>query len=276
MSEVITARRDGFSLPLRVSGHGVPMIFLHGLGSDSADSARDLGELPGIRLALADQRGHGASRPPVGPGQFAVDDLAGDLAAMLAELGWGRPVVGGGSMGAAIALRWALQDPVRDRGALGDPAGCRALVLVAPALGHRGPESPGGAAFLSDAAARIESGGLEQAVAGLRAQTPGGGDGMEPWLRQDGASLAVAMRAAAGWQVFCDLSDLAALQMPVVLVGIEGDSLHPAGLARRMHAAVPGSSLEVLPSPAAATRPGVIGGAVRRGLVDLGILTTRR
>jgi pimeloyl-ACP methyl ester carboxylesterase len=271
VSEVITARRDGFSLPLRVSGHGIPMIFLHGLGSDSADSARDLGELPGIRLALADQRGHGASRPAVGPGQFAVDDLAGDLAAMIAELGWDQPVIGGGSMGAAVALRWALRDP----GALRESAGCRALVLVAPALGRRGPESPGAAAFLADAAARIESDGLARAVAGLRAQAPGGGDGMAPWLRQDGASLAVAMRAAAGWQVLGDLSDLAALPMPVAVVGIEGDPLHPAGLARRMHAAVPGSSLQVLPSLAAATRPGAIGAAVRRGLADLGILTTQ-
>jgi pimeloyl-ACP methyl ester carboxylesterase len=266
VSDVITARRDGFRLPVRLSGSGVPMVFLHGLGSDSADSRRDLGEPPGLRLALADQRGHGASRPAVTAGQFRLDDLADDLTAMIAELGWEQPVVGGGSMGAAVALRFALRDP----------RGCRALVLVAPAIGPDGPAGSGVPGFLADVAGRIEEAGLAAAVAGLRAEAGGawGPEPMAPWLRQDGACLAVAMRAAASWRPLSSLADLAALEMPVALVGIEDDWLHPAGLARRMHASLPQASLELLPA-AAAARPGAIGAAVRRGLAGLGVLTTR-
>jgi hypothetical protein len=67
------------------------------------------------------------------------------------------------------------------------------------------------------------------------------------------------------------MDDLAALTLPVALVAIHGDPLHPVDLAARMHAFLPRSSLEVLGSPDEARRPGAIGEAVLRGLRRLGI-----
>jgi pimeloyl-ACP methyl ester carboxylesterase len=270
----VTARHEGFSLPVLLSGQGVPLLFLHGLGSDSRDSRRDLGAMPGIRLALADQRGHGSARPPVSHGEFELDSLVGDLRAMIRALGWPGPVVGGGSMGAAVALRHVLTDP-------GD---CQALVLVAPAIG---PDRPAAAALIASIGDRIDAVGLEQAVAELRglsaptmasrdgAGTAGegsGGDGLDCWLRQDAGSLAVAMRAVQRWRPLASLSELSALQVPVALVGIRDDPLHPVELAIQMHARLPHSSLEILGSPDDARRPGAIGGAVLRGLATLGLL----
>jgi pimeloyl-ACP methyl ester carboxylesterase len=130
---MITVRNGGFSLPLWLSGQGAPMVFLHGLGSDARDSRRDLGDLPGVRLALADQRGHGSARPAVRAGEFGLDELAGDLAAMSAALSWPRPIVAGGSMGAAVALRYAVTRP----------GASQALVLVAPALAAERPAAAG-------------------------------------------------------------------------------------------------------------------------------------
>jgi len=273
--ETVTADRAGFSLPVQLSGSGTPLIFLHGLGSDARDSRRDLGPMPGIRLALADQRGHGSARPAVAAGQFGLDDLTDDLAAMITALGWNRPAVGGGSMGAAVALRYALRNP----------AGCSALALVAPALG---PERAGAAGLLAAVAARIEAVGLAEAVAELRGPAPASGppaehdpgpqaadapgDPMAPWLRQDGASLAAAMRAVGEWQAFASFGELAMLQLPVVIVGIAGDPLHPAELASRLNASLPDSSLEILPSVRAASRPGAIGAAVLRGLAAAGVV----
>jgi pimeloyl-ACP methyl ester carboxylesterase len=276
------AQRAGFSLPVRVSGTGVPMIFLHGLGSDSRDSVRDLGALPGLRQALADQRGHGHARPPVAAGQFDLDDLADDLAAMIATLGWICPVVGGGSMGAAVALRYAQRNPHE----------WTALVLVAPALGPGGGAAGG---LLGGVADRIEAVGLAGAVAELRGRAGAGaarapappepadptagepagdgpGDPMAPWLRQNPASLAVAMRAVGTWRPFTSFAELSALRKPAVIIGIQGDPLHPAELASTFHASLPGSRLEILPSVAAASRPGAIGAAVLRGLTALGIV----
>jgi pimeloyl-ACP methyl ester carboxylesterase len=265
----VTARHEGFSLPVLLSGQGVPLLFLHGLGSDSRDSRRDLGAMPGIRLALADQRGHGSARPPLRHGEFELDSLVGDLRAMIRALGWPGPVVGGGSMGAAVVLRHVLTDP-------GD---CQALVLVAPAIG---PDRPAAAASIASIADRIDAVGLGQAVAelrGLSATTIAGrdgagtaGDGLDCWLRQDGGSLAVAMRAVQRWRPLGALSELSALQVPVALVGIRDDPLHPVELAVQMHARLPHSSLEILGSPDDARQPGAIGGAVLRGLATLGVL----
>jgi pimeloyl-ACP methyl ester carboxylesterase len=254
----VTARSGRFSLPVRVSGRGIPMIFLHGLGSDSRDSRRDLGELPGFRVALADQRGHGGSRPRPGPGEFELDSMVGDLRAMLAALDWPGAVVAGGSMGAAVALRHVLTGP-------GD---CPALVLVAPALG---PDRPAVAALLAAVADRIDAVGLEGAVAEIRGGPGRDGDGLDCWLRQDGAALAAGMRAVPSWQPFTSMDDLAAINLPVALVAIRGDPLHPVELAARMDARLPSSCLEVLGSPDEASRPGAIGAAVRRALGRLGV-----
>jgi 3-oxoadipate enol-lactonase len=255
----VTARSGRFSLPLRVSGQGIPMIFLHGLGSDSRDSRRDLGELPGFRVALPDQRGHGASRPLPEPREFGLDSMVGDLRAMLAALGWPGVVIAGGSMGAAVALRHVLTGP-------GD---CPALVLVAPALG---PDRPAAAAAqLAAVAGRIDAVGVQQAVAEIRAQSAGERDGLDCWLRQDGAALAAGMRAVPSWRPFSSMDDLAAITLPVALVGIRGDPLHPVELAARMHARLPTSCLEVLGSPDEASRPGAIGAAVLRALGRLGV-----
>jgi pimeloyl-ACP methyl ester carboxylesterase len=256
---MITARSEGFSLPLRLSGQGTPMIFLHGLGSDSRDSRRDLGDLPGVRLALADQRGHGSARPAVRAGEFGLDALVGDLAAMSAALGWPHPIVAGGSMGAAVALRYAVTRP-------GDS---QALVLVAPALAA---ERPAAAGLIAGVADRIDAVGLDQAVAEIRSSQPEAApDGMEPWLRQDGASLVAAMRAVQSWRPITSLAELSAIGVPTVLVGIRDDPLHPVELAEQMHAHLR-SSLEILPSPGAARRPGAIGAAVLRGLHRLGVV----
>jgi pimeloyl-ACP methyl ester carboxylesterase len=173
----LTARSGRFSLPVRVFGQGIPMIFLHGLGSDSRDSRRDLGELPGFRLALPDQRGHGGSRPRPDPGEFALDSMVGDLRATLAALDWPATVVAGGSMGAAVALRHVLTGP----------ADCPALVLVAPALG---PDRPDAAPLLTAIADRIDAVGLQQAVAELRGGAAAG--------ERDGAAAGEGGGAAAG------------------------------------------------------------------------------
>jgi pimeloyl-ACP methyl ester carboxylesterase len=79
------------------------------------------------------------------------------------------------------------------------------------------------------------------------------------------------MRAVPSWRPFASMDDLAAITLPVALVGIRGDPLHPAELAARMHARLPTSCLEVLGSPAEASRPGAIGAAVLRALGRLGV-----
>src|SRR5208283_2061379 len=60
-SSTLTVESRGRLLAVHLSGSGIPLIALHGLGSDSRDMGADLGQLAGFRLALLDQRGHGSS-----------------------------------------------------------------------------------------------------------------------------------------------------------------------------------------------------------------------
>jgi pimeloyl-ACP methyl ester carboxylesterase len=60
-------------------------------------------------VLVLDQRGHGRSeKPDTG---YAPSDYAGDLAALLRELGWGKCHIVGHSMGGRVALRFVSLHP---------------------------------------------------------------------------------------------------------------------------------------------------------------------
>jgi pimeloyl-ACP methyl ester carboxylesterase len=259
----VTVVRDGCSLHVTCSGSGTPLLFLHGLGSDSTDSRRGLGEMPGFEIALVDQRGHGKSSPVTNVDGFSLGAMVADVAAVIAALGWSRPVVGGGSMGAAVALSYALAHP----------DACAALVLVAPALSnHRHPA----AASFQAIADRIDAVGLELAAAEVAQQlivdgaAPAAAEAaVAPWLKQDPASLAAGMRAVFGWRPFNSFDELAVVKVPVAIIAVPGDEWHPLALAEQLHRRLSLSDLEVLPSLQVAWEPGSTGAAIRRSLSRL-------
>lgn len=116
----------GVRLAARLGGtEGAPAIlFVHGW---SQHSLCWRGQFAGaladrFRLAAIDLRGHGASERPPPPKAYADGRIwAADIAAAIDQLGLGRPVVVGWSMGG-----WVLQDYLRHHG----DAGIAGLVLV--------------------------------------------------------------------------------------------------------------------------------------------------
>lgn len=104
---------DGIRFHYRESGSGIPFVFQHGLGADLSQTF-DLFQPPtGFRLITFDCRAHGETRP-VGPDEkISVEQFANDLAAFLDHLGIQQAIIGGISMGAAIALCFALEHPER-------------------------------------------------------------------------------------------------------------------------------------------------------------------
>jgi pimeloyl-ACP methyl ester carboxylesterase len=83
-----------------------PFPFARGIWSDLTDVlAVD------HRVVAVDARGFGES--PLGDKGYAIDDLADDLAALLAELGVARAAVLGMSMGGYAALAFAVRHPAR-------------------------------------------------------------------------------------------------------------------------------------------------------------------
>lgn len=256
----LTVERDGCTLHVTCSGSGTPLLFLHGLGSDSSDSRRGLGDMPGFEVALVDQRGHGQSSPVTSVEGFSLGAMVADVAAVIAALGWSKPIVGGGSMGAAVALSYALTHP----------DACAALVLAAPALSNL--QHPAASSFQA-IAARIDAVGLERAAAEVAEQLIAGGAApaaaeaaVAPWLKQDPASLAAGMRAVFDWRPFHGFEELAVLKMPVAIIAVPGDEWHPLTLAEELRRSLLRSDLEVLPSLQVAWEPGSTGAAIRRSL----------
>jgi 3-oxoadipate enol-lactonase len=101
-------------------GSGRAIVFLHGGLADHRASVHAVGGLAArYRLITPDLRGAGRS---VDAGPLSWDRLAEGVAMVLDQLGLERAVIGGTSMGSAVALRFALRWPGR----------CDALVLVSP------------------------------------------------------------------------------------------------------------------------------------------------
>jgi pimeloyl-ACP methyl ester carboxylesterase len=104
-------------------GKGLPFVFQHGMGADVTQPLSSCGNLAGWRIFAMDCRGHGQTEANLDPARISFAQFAEDLAVLLDSLIIERAVVGGISMGAGVALAFALAHPERVNG----------LILVRPA-----------------------------------------------------------------------------------------------------------------------------------------------
>ncbi len=110
-------RRPEIELHLELRGEGPSIVLQHGFGGSARNfrpQARALGSR--FRFVLFDARGHARSPAPRGPGAYTAERFVEDLEGVLDGVGLPGAVVGGLSMGAGIALRFALEHPERVRG----------------------------------------------------------------------------------------------------------------------------------------------------------------
>ena len=103
--------RDGLRFHYRDSGAGVPFVFQHGLGGDLTQPFGVYQPAGGVRVIGFDFRGHGETRPLGDPAKLRIECLADDLVGLLDHLGIERAVVGGISLGSAVAVSTALRYP---------------------------------------------------------------------------------------------------------------------------------------------------------------------
>lgn len=220
------------------------MVLLHGLTATHryvVMGSKAL-ERSGHDVIAYDARGHGESEPG---DRYDYPTLAGDLRDVMDECGADRAIVAGASMGAHTALRFALDQPDRVSG----------LVLITPAYD---PASFGDAASLArwDALSDgLQRNGVEGFI-----DAYGEPDVPESFretvltvlrqrLSQHANPLAVAqaLREVPRSRPFEDLSDLAAISAPTIVVGDhdEPDPGHPLAVAEAYAAAIPGARLVV-------------------------------
>jgi pimeloyl-ACP methyl ester carboxylesterase len=205
-------------------GRGEPLVFLHGGLADHRSTLLRLGALATThRVVAPDLRGSGRS---IHSGALSWDQLADDVFALLEHLGCERAVIGGTSMGSAVALRFALRHP---RETLG-------LVLISPVYpGHdRGLAEAAAAAMRAMDVAGQRA--LREGLAALhplyeRLPEPIRARAIEMMASFDPASVAATTRfLASGAQPIGSVEELASIAAPVLLVpGMDAE--HPAELA---------------------------------------------
>jgi 3-oxoadipate enol-lactonase len=261
----IEVERGPVTLLVHLRGTGEPLLFLHGLGSDAQVFSDLLGEMRGRRLAMPDQRGHGGSTPIIEPKGYSLEEMTRDAEAVFDELNWQTAVIGGASMGAAVALNLAQQRPEL----------FSALVLASPAMADE--PHPAIQPF-ARIAKRVDEAGINVAAGEVAASLEA--DGMSPdeaaaavgpWLRQHPKSFANGLRTVIRWQPLKHVSELSPLHVPTVIVAYPGDPWHPLALAQRMHAAMSNSRLVTLASAKDFWTSGNLGSAVNEALVSLAL-----
>jgi pimeloyl-ACP methyl ester carboxylesterase len=111
------ATNRGVKTYYEIAGEGPTIVCHHGAGGSSADW-REFGYAAGLgdhyRLAMVDGRGYGQSDRPHDVAAFADEVLAGDVVAVLDDLGIERGIYWGYSMGASVGFRSVAQF-ARDR-----------------------------------------------------------------------------------------------------------------------------------------------------------------
>lgn len=116
MSQLQTSRANGIDIAWRTDGagaeSGAPWVVLsHSLAADHRMWDPQIDALARYRILRFDTRGHGATSVP--PGDYTMDDLAGDALALLDACGVRRCHFVGMSMGGMIGQQLALRAPGR-------------------------------------------------------------------------------------------------------------------------------------------------------------------
>ncbi len=142
-------RRDGIDFHYVDEGQGIPLVVQHGLGGDISEPVLLFQPPEGFRLLCLDARGHGQTRPLGDPAGIGIAPMADDLLALMDHLEISRAIVGGISMGAAIALNLALRYPDRLLGLILSrpawldrplPSHLRIFPIIADLIQSFGPE----------------------------------------------------------------------------------------------------------------------------------------
>lgn len=230
------ARPGGVLAAYDSGGDGVPVVFQHGLCGDVRQVAEAVPDLPGLRLVCLECGGHGASRAAR---PFSIAAFADDVAALADVLDLRSVLLGGISMGAAIANRLAVTRPDL----------VRALLLVRPAwVSESAPENMAPNAEVGDLLRRFApEEGLKifrssATHAALLAAAPDNIASLESFFSRRPLDVTAELLTAISAEgPGIGEADLAALEVPTLVLGSAFDAIHPLEHARRLAALVPGA-----------------------------------
>jgi pimeloyl-ACP methyl ester carboxylesterase len=236
---------DGCRLAYEDDGTGLPVLWQHGLGADRAQPAAVFPSVPGLRRITLECRGHGGSE--LGdPKGLSIARFAEDAAALLDHLQIDRPVVGGISLGAAIALRFAALHPDRLTG----------LILGRPAWAD-GPSPETMSAYFEVAQLLREYGAEEGArrfetsrhFAALERASPDNAKSLRGFFtRSNPASTIALLSRIAADSPGIEREALSRITAPTLIVVNAQDFVHPLAYGEKLQSLLPNARLRSVTS----------------------------
>ena len=244
MSAFSHTLRDGRSVHVEDHGSGLPVFFQHGLGGDRNQVADSFPAELACRRITMECRGHGLTGLVAGE-PVSIAGFVDDLLTLADALGFEKFVVGGISMGAAIALRIAITHPERVAG----------LILVRPAwISTPAPPSMAPFCVAADHLRRLGNDGRAAFLASptgqkLAAEAPDNLASLSGFFdRSEPQAFADVLDAIASDGPGVDYADICALSVPTLVVGHDLDLVHPLAYARTLGDAIPNAHLaEITP-----------------------------
>lgn len=240
MSGLRTFSRVGVKLALHEGGgSGVPFVFQHGLCGSAAQTAEVMPAIAGIRPMTLECRGHGGSEPG-DPAQFSLQTFHDDLVALVREVG-GPVIIGGISMGAALASRFAVTHPGE----------VRALVLARPAWVTQAlpenlqPNREVGALLAKYAPGEARRIFLASDTARkLAAEAPDNLASITGFFAREPIAITSALLSRiAGDGPGVTEAQLRAVACPVLILGTGEDLAHPLAMCEELAALIPHARL---------------------------------
>lgn len=233
------------SLAVFEDGDGIPFVFQHGLCGDQAQTGQVFPSGIGWKRITVECRGHGSSEPGL-TRDYSISQFANDIAGYIVETGMEKPVIGGISMGAAIALRLAVRRPEL----------VRALVIARPAwLCGSNPSNMYPNLLVGEMLAKFPAEKARQEFEGSNtaAQLAKTGPDNLASLRGffsrhplDVTSALLRAISADGPDVLRE--EIQAISVPTLVIGNARDAVHPLGYAQTLANWIPGSTLvEITP-----------------------------
>jgi pimeloyl-ACP methyl ester carboxylesterase len=237
---------DGLSFHYIDVGEGTPFLFQHGLGGALAQPLGVFHPAPLIRFLSFDCRGHGETEPLGDLDKIGITAFTDDMAAMMDHVGVGSAVVGGISMGAALALRFARRFPDRVLG----------LVLSRPAW-LTGPTYRNVEIYSQVAATLVEYGakkGLEWLMGSalyreILDESPDNAASLvKQFQAPDAQERAVRLDRIPRDQIVATEDEFADIRVPTLVLASRQDVIHPFEFGVALERLIPSARLtEITP-----------------------------
>jgi pimeloyl-ACP methyl ester carboxylesterase len=224
---------------VRGTGAGTPVYFQHGLCGSAAQTAEAFPADPRFQMHTLECRGHGAS--DIGPyTDLSIKCFAEDLAQHVKA----SSIVGGISMGAAIALHLAVHRPSL----------VKALVLARPAwLVESAPANMRsnlevGELFAKYPADIAKEKFMQSDMARLLAKAaPDNLVSLQGFFsREPVADTAALLRTISIDGPGVTEDQVRNIKVPTLIIATEQDYVHPLAHAQSLHALIPNSRLSVI------------------------------